>query len=175
MLTLRSISLYGSAFNSLYEIHEEGMARGQPVPWTFQFSLWDSWWYYHGCGHVCQFYFQFSLWDSFVFIKHKTVTCYVLSILFMRFLLIITPRDANVVALSILFMRFLEGLLRRCRRLHRYFQFSLWDSKKFVIVAYTPEGRAFNSLYEILHLSIVGTLMKGGLSILFMRFTWAYG
>jgi len=137
------------SFNSLYEILME-ICRRQTLWLHFQFSLWDSGFYYHAIDPA-EVIFQFSLWDSttesYLF-KH-----YVLSILFMRF----DIHSANVCCNGNITFSF-NSLYEIRKHLdvssipgYDNFQFSLWDS-----TPHWMEGKSMDNTFY--------------LSILFMRF-----
>ena len=155
-------------FNSLYEILFQYIVEELQFFSPFQFSLWDSDCSFTWSIRLCLF-FQFSLWDSPSLLglnwqKKKTFNS-LYEILFFD-----GRRPLKSIFLSILFMRFWLLLLQKSTNFI-CFQFSLWDSwnirprcitwfrqlsilfMRFLFELeplHELELQTFNSLYEIL-------------------------
>ena len=135
------------AFNSLYEIRWRYLSLNNSAEGIFQFSLWDS--LFGSTGNNVRFRKTFnSLYEILKTNFNNTVSCRVLSILFMRFKYEVTVKGNRVLL---------------C------FQFSLWDSNGYSFTFRASKITSFNSLYEILTKN-QNLCHATKLSILFMRF-----
>ena len=114
------------SFNSLYEILS-AYSEKWFIMSDFQFSLWDSEEIQEEKKAMIISYFQFSLWDSTNPLT-TSIASVQLSILFMRFLMVVAAIVPYGISLSILFMRFYGVALIKHVLPYAIFQFSLWDS-----------------------------------------------
>ena len=120
------------SFNSLCEIHYCSWLCSCYVC-DFQFSMWDSGLYLIGPKGVYRVVvenFQFSMWDSDI----RTSTIYhhtlLLSILYVRFLMVYLGANCKLCGLSILYVRFPTN--PKVSALRSFvFQFSMWDSQTY--------------------------------------------